>query len=544
MATSTPQQNKDYTMPGAVFFMTLIGLAIRLAVPLQSVFPLNDGGLFYAMIVDLQEAHYTLPQFATYNSAVIPFAYPPLAFYLTGFLSDLLRIPVLDIVRLLPAIVSGLTIPAFYLLAKEITDSKIQIILGVFAFAMLPRDFAWLIMGGGITRAFGMLFAMLTMTFAYRFYRGHETHHLLGCILLGTLTVATHPEATVHTAITALVFYFWKDRSKKGFLLSLVIAVGILTLTAPWWGVVLARHGFDPFQAAMTASRQDSLNPLIGLFIFFRFMFADEPFLSILSMLGLVGLFASLARKRTLLPAWMFLLHLIEPRGGTLYMMIPLALLIGYALESVILPALRSEEDDNGSSQDFKQALENMLRGKVSRYFILFLFAYSAMAAYSTSLKIQDEFSLHQADLEAFTWVRENTSEDSQFLLVTGQLPLRDAWSEWFPVLTERHSQATVFGYEWVNDRQFGTRVDGYKTLQACAYQDTACLEGWNQVSNTPFTYVFLWNRTDAMRYPLSVHLQQNPDYEPVFENEQTMIFRKVKYVSIAKIRLSTHSVQ
>jgi len=125
--------------------------------------------------------------------------------------------------------------------------------------------------------------------------------------------------------------------------------------------------------------------------------------------------------------------------------------------------------------------------------------------------------------------VRENTSEDCQFLLVTGQLPLRDAWSEWFPVLTERHSQATLFGYEWVNDGQFGTRVDDYKTLQACAYQDTACLEGWNQVSNTPFTYVFLWNRTDAMRYPLSVHMQQNPDYEPVFENEQTLVFRKVK---------------
>ena len=111
-------------MPGVVFFMTLIGLAIRLAAPLQAAFPLNDGGLFYAMIVDLQEARYALPMYATYNSAAIPFAYPPLAFYLTGLLADLLHISTLDIVRILPAIVSGLTIPAFYLLAREITDFK------------------------------------------------------------------------------------------------------------------------------------------------------------------------------------------------------------------------------------------------------------------------------------------------------------------------------------------------------------------------------------------------------------------------------------
>ena len=174
---------------------------------------------------------------------------------------------------------------------------------------------------------------------------------------------------------------------------------------------------FGPFQAAITASGQDSINPLVGLFIFFRFLFADEPFLPILSVLGLVGLFASLARKQTLLPAWMFILHLIEPRGGTLYMMIPLALLIGYALESVILPALRSASEDI-HPQDTRQALESILRGKVSRYFILFLFAYSAMSAYSTSLKIKEELSLQPTDLEAFAWVRENTPEDSQLSLL------------------------------------------------------------------------------------------------------------------------------
>lgn len=528
MTEKTTSSNFDASMPAAVIFMTVIGLAIRIALPLQATFPLNDGGLFYAMIVDLQDAGYALPTFVTYNAAQIPFAYPPLAFYFTGWLADLLRLPALELVRVLPAAISALTIPAFYLLAKEVTASKVQIVLAVFAWTVLPRDFAWLVMGGGITRSFGLLFALLTMAAAYRFYGGRRARHFLACILFGALTVATHPEATVHTAITALVFYLWKDRSRKGFLLSLAIATGILVMTAPWWGVVVNRHGFDPFLAAMTASGQDSINPLIGLFIFFRFLFTDEPFLSLLAVLGLIGLFASLARKQSLLPAWMFILHLIEPRGGPLYMMIPLALLIGYALESVVLPSLRPK-GDNPSPDNARQALEGTLRGKASRYFFLFLFAYSIMAAYSTNLKIKEELSLQPADLDVFAWVKRNTPENSEFLLVTGQLPLRDAWSEWFPVLTERHSQATVFGYEWVNDGQFGERVEAYKNLQACAHEDTTCLDKWKQEPNETFSYVYLWNRTNPTRFPLTLHIQQDPNYRLVFENEQSMIFEKIR---------------
>jgi hypothetical protein len=367
------------------------------------------------------------------------------------------------------------------------------------------------------------------MASAYRFYTGHETRLLVNCILLGTLTVLTHPEATVHTAITALVFYLWKDRSLKGILLSLGITAGILALTSPWWGLIVSRYGVDPFLASMTAAGQDSFNPLVGLFIFFRFLFTEEAFLPILSMLSLIGIFASLAHKQTLIPGWMLLIHLIEPRGGTLYMMIPLALLIGYALENVILPALHPEKEMSISIGNIQRELEGVLGGKAMRYFILFLFAYSLMSAYTTGQNIKDDISLQPTDLESFAWVHENTPVDSQFLLVTDQHPFRDAWSEWFPVLAERRSQATVFGYEWVNDGQFRKRVEAYNDLQACSYQKTSCLSDWEQGSQVAFSYVYLWNRVDPTRYPMTIHLQQDINYSLVFQNEQTIIFQRVK---------------
>jgi hypothetical protein len=381
-------------------------------------------------------------------------------------------------------------------------------------------------MGGGITRSFGTLFAMLTMLAAYRFYSGHRTRHLLDFILLGALTVFTHPEASVHTAITALVFYLWKDRSRKGFLLSLVIAAGVLALSAPWWGLVISRHGVAPFLAAMTATGNDSFNPLVGLFIFFRFMFSDEAFLPLLSMLGLVGFFVSLARKKTLLPAWMFILHLIEPRGGTLYMMIPLSLLIGYVLDKVILPALGPKDVDI-SPANVQRALENVLHGKTSRYFLLFLFSYGLMSAYTTGQKIRNDFSLQPDDMKAFTWVKENTPENSEFLLVTGQLPLRDTWSEWFPVLTERRSQATIFGYEWVNDGQFGERLKAYEDLQDCSHEDTTCLNEWNPNPETPFAYVYLWNQNNPETMALYAYLEHASGFKLVYQNKRNVIFHR-----------------
>jgi len=517
--------NFDRTLFSAVFFITLIGFGIRVAAPLQANFPLNDGGLFYAMIVDLRDAHYLLPAYVAYNATQIPFAYPPLAFYFTGLLGDLLNIATLDLVRLLPAFISGLTILAFYLLAREITNSRPQIIFAVFAFAMLPRDFAWLIMGGGITRSFGLLFALLTMTFAYRFYNGQERRHLLGCILLGALTVVTHPEATVHTTVTALVFYLWGDRSRKGLLLSLGMAAGILALTAPWWGLVISRHGVDPYLAAMNASGQDSFNPLVGIIVFIRFMFTEESFLPILAVLGLVGFFASLARKQTLLPAWMFFLHLAEPRGGPLYMMIPLALLIGYSLDRVILSALSGNSADK-PMQDRKGWFHF---GIIANSFLIFLFFYSALSALSTSLDIKNQISLQSTDLGAFTWVRDNTPVNSKFILITGQNQLRDAWSEWFPVITKRRSQATLFGYEWINDRNFGGRVDAYNTLQACGEQDASCLDEWSIQNGEPFTYIYFHNQPDNGPYPLNIYLEQNATYERVYQNEQTVIFQKTR---------------
>jgi hypothetical protein len=76
--------SRQQTTVGVILLATLVGTLIRSFFVLNSDFPLNDGGMFYTMIKDLQSAHFHLPAFTSYNQANIPFAYPPLPFYLAG----------------------------------------------------------------------------------------------------------------------------------------------------------------------------------------------------------------------------------------------------------------------------------------------------------------------------------------------------------------------------------------------------------------------------------------------------------------------------
>ena len=525
----------DRTNLAFIAFITIIGLLIRLANPLASSFPLNDGGLFYAMTLDVAAHQFALPFFTTYNAASIPFAYPPLAFYFYALINTVTHIPALDLIRLLPAIISSASIPAFYLLAEEMLDSKIQILLATTIFALIPRAFDWLIMGGGVTRSLGLLFALLAMRQAYILFKTDSIKAVPLMIVFGSLVVYTHPEATTHTILSAAFFYLWKDRSRRGFLLSLLAAFGILLVTAPWWATVLSRYGISPFIAAADAARQDSYNVLAGLFALFQFEFTDEPFVMLIGALSLIGIFFLLSRKDYFLPLWLVVMHIIEPRGGALFMTIPLAMFVGIGLDEVILPGLNKlsnqtyPDSKSRAGTPLSLQLDRLLQGPTVKLFLGFVFLYGIMSAYWIAFQIKQGSTLTNADLEAFNWVGNNATSSAQFALVTEQQPLRDPYSEWFPAITGRKSVATVFGYEWINDGQFEKHTEDYRDLQACANQNMDCLNSWAQKSGKSFTYVFIHAQpgNSAKNIPLATYLQNSSTYEMVYSAGEIEIFRR-----------------
>ena len=71
-----------------LFLAVLLGGWVRFYPPILAGFPINDGGMFDVMIQELRANAYKLPAITSYNFSGIPYAYPPLGFYLVALVSQ------------------------------------------------------------------------------------------------------------------------------------------------------------------------------------------------------------------------------------------------------------------------------------------------------------------------------------------------------------------------------------------------------------------------------------------------------------------------
>jgi len=180
---------------------TCVGLALATFVRGWLVasrdFPLNDGALFYLMTEELGTNAFRLPTMTAYNAANIPFAYSPLGFYVASALHLGLGIGLVDLFRFLPFFFGSLCVVAFFLLARDLVPSRPTVAAAVCTFAVLPRSFLWLIMGGGLTRSLGFLFAILALWQLHRAFTRQAWRNVVGATLVSALTVLTGPARTV-----------------------------------------------------------------------------------------------------------------------------------------------------------------------------------------------------------------------------------------------------------------------------------------------------------------------------------------------------------
>jgi hypothetical protein len=156
--------------------------------------------------------------------------------YLLAGINDLFNISLLSLIRWLPAILSSLTIPAFALLAHRLLGTGSRAALATLIYALTPQAFEWQLMGGGITRALGALFAILVIYFAIRMFQEKNIKMLASTILMGTLTIYSHPEWALQAATAGLLVWWFFGRNKADTFRALAAAVGILNPYRPLVG--------------------------------------------------------------------------------------------------------------------------------------------------------------------------------------------------------------------------------------------------------------------------------------------------------------------
>jgi len=510
----------------AVSLPVVAGLLVRAIPVLTTDFPLNDGGLFYAMTRDLQHANFLLPATTSYNGLDIPFAYPPLGFYVAGVLSNL-GIGLLDVFRFLPLIVATLTIPAVYLVAREILTTRFQALLATWAFAFLPRGFDWLIAGGGVTRSLGMLFAFLTILEGIRFYRTGRYHHGAGLAVFAAFTALSHPEAALFTGLSMILVLLAYRRTWRALRDSIGLAVVAAVIASPWWLTVVSVHGVGPFlSGGQTGTDLRSSFQHLA-----TFTFTDEPYATFLGVVGLIGLLHQVAVRRYLLPAWILVAFAIDPRGAATGLMMPLAMLCAVAVDEVLLARVTRTAVESLPGPLWPPAVT---RDRFARILLAVGLFVGVIGASRASTGIGSPLgSLSQGDRAAMSWIATNAPPSADFLVVSGSFWFLDVNSEWFPVLTGHRSLATLQGYEWLGKSAWDRQDDRYYSLQLCVHDTVDCLDRWTLAESARGAWVYVpaktidsFSSTGDCCAAFRGSLAASPNYVKVYDGPGGAVFR------------------
>jgi len=503
----------------ACVFATVLGIIVRARPVLLADFPLNDGGLFYLMTEELRHTQFRLPAFTSYNTAHIPFAYPPLGFYAAGMLSEVPSWTLLRVVQFLPLVVTCATLVAFLVLARDLLSDRMAVVAALASFALVPRSFIWLVMGGGLTRSFGFLFTILALQQAHRFFTRQQWRFAVAAGVLTGLTPMSHLGTAPFLAASLVILFLAYGRHRRGVLGMVFIGVAAIAVSAPWWAEVIRAHGLGPFMAA-SGSGASILTPGpgrrsgIGRLARLGALATGEPLFPVIGVLAVLGGLALLRRRALSLPVWWVLTLALDVRAGATYATVPASLLAGIGVAEVMRPLF----------VDRGKALATAVAG--------FFVVYCTLAAMIRDADLGAEAatltSVSSAERDAMRWVARNTPPGSRFFVVPEVGWPYDKVAEWFPVLAERQSVATVQGTEWLPNGAFERSVDLYRPAQACGGRTTACLDRWVTASGAPFTHVFIPRAPGgACCRDLSESLRADPRYARVFDGPGAEVFER-----------------
>jgi hypothetical protein len=396
--------------------------------------------------------------------------------------------------------------------------------LATFIFVLIPNSYWFQIVGGGLTRAWGELFFLLTLYCVYRMYHENTPVWIFFAILSGSLVVLSHLEWALQAATASFIFFIFWGRNSRGAHHTIAVIAGVLLLTSPWWATVMLRHGIDIFLRAsqVTYPPWEFFVPLFSL------SFTHET-IPVIAVLAITGIFVHLAQKDYLPVTWILLSLLVDPRGGPSASVFPASILAMTVVSTGIGPQLLKTHPGSSSSQSWV----NSFRTKIGRLFWGFFVILLIVNTFNFSFTFSGNF-LGLEELNSLQWIKSNSSSTAKFLVIDWQ----DTWAhssllEWFPALTGRRSITTIQGSEWLTgDDSFVQQGNRYRISRACLYDDADCLNTFTNDPAGKFDYVVLSLKVpwaESRQSSLYVSLQNSIEYQMVYSSPEIKIFRDSK---------------
>jgi len=430
----------------AIGLTVLAGIALRLGhlFFIDHSLPFRLGGLFLEFSNQIIASGFRLPVTIPYYSAGgLPFAYPPLAFYVQAALITLFHPDKYSTVNFLPPVVAALSVPSFYYLVKQLNTGRLEAWCMLAAFAFIPNAFLDQIEAAGLPEAFGELALIWYAAFLVQAWRTPGWAATLAAGVLLGLNILASPGSALAAPLISLVYagaMVWRAyRERRPGLLALPAAVGLigLVVSAPWWLTVMGNHGRGVFTAALlnqvqTGGRlsflQQTLDRLLTLNLS---SIRNNSFTW--SALTFWGMISHLTGPWFHLPI-LFILFSLVPREGIWLSALAGSLLAGRGLAEVIrylrarwaeVPSLRRWLDPLG------------------------LLVFLVIALYTAFLAVDGLIRDRQWALDP---VQAAALERNAAVIPPGAQVIvigNDALLEWAPQLLQREVVNTPYGLEW-----------------------------------------------------------------------------------------------
>jgi hypothetical protein len=416
----------------------------------------------------------------------------------------------------LPALVNTLSILAFYKLTEQILPSRMSASLAALVYALSSRAFVWQVMGGGITRAFGMLFLILFLWQAVQLFKEYSHKKLALTILFGACAVLSHPQTALHAVLGGALLFLFYGRNKRGIISALLVGAGVTLLTASWWGTVFLRYGFSPLLSA----GQTSQRTLESYLMLLRFNgLGDYIFIPTL-LLALIGAWVTVKRREFFLIIWVVLAYLIDPRGGDGVALLAESMLAGLGLLKLSAWISRSDSDQP----------EGVMMKRISQILVFGAVFYFILAASISDFQLLNT-SLKPKDIKMIEWVNSNVDDGKTFLLSTGrEFSMSDPMQEWFPALTKQHSTTTMQGLEWTAGELFFPWYERLVEFQHCA--DVECVSQWSESNGVDYDYLIVTipQKDDESEFgkslrSLALSTRSSASHALVYESENALVF-------------------
>jgi len=460
-------------LPATELILVAVGVLFRIwhLFQIDLKYPLDTGGVFYHFSESIRANGFKLPTHIDYiTQGGIPFAYPPLPFYVEALITAVLHPPLYMVINLLPAIVAVISFLSFYYLLKSLPLGWLGTHMALVLFAAFPITIIESTGGASLAENFGWFFLIWLAFFLHKSYQSDNVWYAIGAGAAAAGCVNSAP-GTMAAAVPTLALFAAMQIVKPVHPRSVslrqtaIVAVTSMLLSAPYLLTVISNHGIQIFTGAFL----EQANERVDSSTFSSITLGHYPLITIL--LG-ITLILAVVRRRWLVALW-FVTVAIIPREGPWLLTVPASVMLGYAL---------TPTPTRDPLQPITASIQQWAPYVVLAVFTLPMFI-NAIILIQRNIVNSDTLTPEVVD--ALAWIDQSLPDDAQLLILSGDSPL-----EFSPAIARRDVINIPYGAEWQPGELQKINSLNHE-LRSCSNQDCVAkrLQDFDSTLRTVYLY-------------------------------------------------------